>query len=100
MSRIDLIYNLRNGTGEIYLLRNVGSAQEPVFAAPRQFKCCGIPIACTIHGPSAWAGDLNGDGEPDLAGCVEWSVYPRPGARRSVSWTAVRASLVASVGER
>ena len=72
---IDLIYNLA-GTGEIYLLRNVGSKREPVFAAPRQLKCYGEPISFTIHGPNAWPGDLNGDGKPDLLGCVEWSVYP------------------------
>jgi len=71
----DLVYNLA-GTGEIYLLRNVGSAQEPVFAEPRQMCCYGEPLAFTIHGPNAWAGDLNGDGKPDLLGCVEWSVYP------------------------
>ena len=72
---MDLIYNLA-GTGEIYLLRNVGSKEEPVFESPRQMKCYGEPIAFTIHGPNAWAGDFNGDGKPDLLGCVEWSVYP------------------------
>ena len=72
---MDLIYNLA-GTGEIYLLRNAGSRSEPVFAAPRQLKCYGEPISFTIHGPNAWPGDLNGDGKPDLLGCVEWSVYP------------------------
>ena len=71
----DLVYSLA-GTGEIYLLRNVGSQEEPVFAPPRQFKCYGEPISFTIHGPNAWATDLNGDGKPDLLGCVEWSVYP------------------------
>ncbi|NKB71616.1 MAG: hypothetical protein GKR89_31465 [Candidatus Latescibacteria bacterium] len=73
--RTDLIYNLA-GTGEIYLLRNIGTPQEPLFAAPRQFKYYGEPIACTIHGPNAWAGDFNGDDKPDLLACVEWSVYP------------------------
>ena len=72
---IDLIYNLA-GTGEIYLLRNVGSKEEPLFAAPRQMKCYGEPISFTIHGPNAWPGDFSGDGKPDLLGCVEWSVYP------------------------
>ena len=72
---IDLVYSLA-GTGEIYLLRNVGTPEEPVFAPPRQFKCYGEPISFTIHGPNAWAADLNGDGKPDLLGCVEWSVYP------------------------
>ncbi len=71
----DLIYNLA-GSGEIYLLRNVGTVTEPVFAAPRQMACYGEPLAFTIHGPNAWAGDFNGDGKPDLLGCVEWSVYP------------------------
>ncbi len=72
---IDLVYSLA-ATGSIYLLRNVGSAAEPVFDAPREFKCFGEPISFTIHGPNAWPCDLNGDGKPDLLGCVEWSVYP------------------------
>ena len=72
---IDLIYNLA-GTGEIYLLRNVGTREAPLFAEPRQMACYGEPIAFTIHGPNAWPGDFNGDGKPDLLGCVEWSVYP------------------------
>ena len=71
----DLIYNTA-GTGKIYLLQNVGTQKAPVFAAPREFKCYGEDIAFTIHGPNAWPGDLNGDGKPDLVGCVEWSVYP------------------------
>lgn len=72
---MDLIYS-NAATGKIFLLRNVGSKTEPVFAAPREFKCYGEPIGFTIHGPNAWAADLNDDGKPDLLGCVEWSVYP------------------------
>lgn len=72
---IDLVYNCA-GTGKIYLLRNVGSPEAPVFDLPREFRCYGEEIAFTIHGPNAWPGDLNGDGKPDLLGCVEWSVYP------------------------
>ena len=72
---IDLVYNLA-GTGKIYLLRNVGSLDAPVFDLPREFRCYGEEIAFTVHGPNAWPGDFNGDGKPDLLGCVEWSVYP------------------------
>ena len=73
--RMDLLYNLA-ATGEIYLLRNAGTPSEPLFELPRQLHCYGEPIAFTIHGPHAWAGDFNGDGKPDLLGCTEWSVYP------------------------
>ncbi len=72
---IDLVYNVA-GTGKIYLLRNVGSSDAPVFDLPREFRCYGEEIAFTVHGPNAWPGDFNGDGKPDLLGCVEWSVYP------------------------
>ena len=74
--RLDLIYNTA-GSGHIYLLANVGSPTDPVFDLPRQFKLYGEPFTpFTIHGPNAWPADLNGDGLPDLLGCVEWSVYP------------------------
>jgi len=71
----DLLYSLA-GTGEIYLLSNVGTRAEPLFAPPRQMRCYGEPLAFTQHGPHPWVADLNGDGKPDLLGCVEWSVYP------------------------
>lgn len=73
--RLDLIYNTA-GTGHIYLLLNAGTDTDPVFDLPRQLCCYGEPISFTIHGPNAWPGDLDGDGKPDLLGCVEWSVYP------------------------
>jgi hypothetical protein len=72
---LDLVYS-NAGTGKIFLLRNVGTKEEPLFAAPREFTCYGKPIGFTIHGPNAWPADMNGDGKPDLLGCVEWSVYP------------------------
>mgnify|MGYP001286976086 CR=1 FL=1 len=71
----DLVYSLA-ATGKIYLLRNVGTGEEPLFDVPREFKYYGEEMGFTIHGPNAWAGDFNGDGKPDLLGCVEWSVYP------------------------
>jgi hypothetical protein len=76
---MDLIYSCA-GTdaekGSIYLLRNVGTKAEPVFEKPRVMRCFGEPIKVTDHGPMAWAGDLDGDGLPDLLACTEWSVYP------------------------
>ena len=71
----DLVWSLA-GSGEIHLLRNIGDRHEPRFARPRRLACYGEPLAFTIHGPSAWPADFNGDGKPDLLGCVEWSVYP------------------------
>ncbi|MBC8874381.1 MAG: VCBS repeat-containing protein [Planctomycetes bacterium] len=79
---MDLIYSVagsHSGTqdsGSIYLLRNCGTKAEPVFAAPQTMRCFGEPIRITNHGPHPWAGDLDGDGKPDLVCCVEWSVYP------------------------
>ncbi len=72
--RLDLIYSTA-GSGHVYLLRNVGSPEEPVFAEPRQLRCYGEPLAFTVHGPHAWPFDF-GSGRPGLVGCVEWSVYP------------------------
>ncbi len=78
----DLIYSLagaQNGTkdgGSIYLLRNVGTKTAPSFASPETMCCFGEPIRITNHGPHPWPGDFDGDGQPDLVTCVEWSVYP------------------------
>ena len=78
----DLIYSVagaHHGTqdgGSIYLLRNVGSKSDPVFAEPETMRCFGEPIRITNHGPHPWPGDFDGDGKPDLITCVEWSVYP------------------------
>ena len=78
----DLVYSVagsHNGAkdgGSIYLLRNVGTRREPVFAAPTTMRCFGEPIRITNHGPHPWPGDFDGDGKPDLVTCVEWSVYP------------------------
>ncbi len=79
---LDLVYSTggsHHGTlegGSIYLLRNVGTRTSPLFDAPRTMKCYGRPIRITNHGPHPWIGDYNGDGLPDVIGCVEWSVYP------------------------
>ena len=64
------------GGSSIQLLRNVGTPTEPRFESPRPMRMYGAPIAMTHHGPHPWAGDLDGDGLPDLVACVEWSVYP------------------------
>ncbi|MHC4879261.1 MAG: FG-GAP repeat domain-containing protein [Planctomycetota bacterium] len=78
----DLIYSVagaHSGTkdgGSIYLLRNVGTKTDPVFAEPVTMRCFGEPIRITNHGPHPWPGDFDGDGKPDLIACVEWSVYP------------------------
>ncbi|HOE12410.1 MAG TPA: VCBS repeat-containing protein [bacterium] len=76
---LDIVYSCAGTVpekGSIYLLRNVGTATEPVFDSPRTMCCYGKPIKVTSHGPHPWAGDLDGDGLPDLLTCVEWSVYP------------------------
>ncbi|MDA0832160.1 MAG: VCBS repeat-containing protein [Planctomycetota bacterium] len=78
----DLIYSIAGAHGgsqdggSIYLLKNVGTASKPLFDAPQTMKCFGEPIRITNHGPHPWPGDFDGDGQPDLITCVEWSVYP------------------------
>ena len=75
---IDLVYSCSGSTpkGSIYLLRNVGTKQQPEFEEPRTLSCFGQPLYLTAHGPHPWVGDYDGDGTPDLVACVEWSVYP------------------------
>ncbi len=74
---IDLIYSLagRPSGGSIHLLRNVGRARRLASSHPA-LRVFGELINITDHGPHPWAGDLDGDGLPDLLACVEWSVYP------------------------
>ncbi|WP_372933860.1 FG-GAP repeat domain-containing protein [Mariniphaga sediminis] len=74
----DLIYACAGSadSSSIYLLKNIGTKESPLFAAPRTFCCFGDPIKVTYHGPHPWVGDLDGDGKPDVLTCVEWSVYP------------------------
>lgn len=75
---LDLIYSCAgsDSNGSIYLLRNVGTKKQPRFDTPRILRYFGEPIFVSAHGPHPWAGDLDGDGKPDLVTCVEWSVYP------------------------
>jgi len=75
---LDLIYNCAGSatSTSIYLLRNAGTEEAPVFEPPRTLSSFGTPIKITNHGPNAWSGDVDGDGLPDLLTCVEWSVYP------------------------
>ena len=74
----DLIYSLAGQpkSGSIHILKNVGTKTEPVFASPKPMKIFGKLVNITAHGPHPWAGDLDGDGKPDILACVEWSVYP------------------------
>lgn len=79
---MDLIYSCAGShagiqdNGSIYLLLNRGTRETPVFSAPQTMRCFGEPIRITNHGPNAWPCDFDGDGQPDLITCVEWSVYP------------------------
>ncbi len=101
---IDLVYSVAGADdetqdrGSIYLLRNCGSRTEPLFEAPVTLRCFGEPIRLTSHGPHPGVGDFDGDGQPDLLPCVEWSVYPfyrhaalRMLARPELSWSPVEA---------
>jgi hypothetical protein len=76
---IDIIYSCAGteaAKGSIYLLRNCGTATDPVFEPPVTLCCFGDPIKVTSHGPHPAVADINGDGKPDILTCVEWSVYP------------------------
>ena len=77
----DLVYAIAGAQGgakdggSIYLLLNVGTKTDPVFAPPETLRCYGTPIRISNHGPHPWCGDFDGDGTLDLIPCTEWSVY-------------------------
>ncbi len=74
---MDIIYGLSSGDSPtIVLLKNMGTATDPVFAPPQTMSLYGSPINITNHGPHPFAGDFDGDGLADLLACTEWSVYP------------------------
>jgi len=60
----------------IFLARNVGTDAAPVYEKDRPLRFFGKQFYITRHGPHPWAGDLDGDGKPDLLCYTEWSVYP------------------------
>ncbi len=77
--RFDLVYSRATSDRSkdtIFLARNVGTDADPVFEPERPLRAFGKRIYITRHGPHPWAGDLDGDGKPDLLCYVEWSVYP------------------------
>ena len=73
----DIVWSLAFKPGDtIYLLRNEGTKELPVFAPPEPLRLFGEPISVSKHGPHAAASDMDGDGRPDLLCYTEWSVYP------------------------
>ncbi len=62
-------------TDTIYLARNVGTNKDPIFEY-EPLRLFGEMLYITRHGPKAGAGDLDGDGKPDVLASTEWSVYP------------------------
>ena len=75
---LDLVYSHagRPSGGSIQLLRNVGTARRRHSSRPSRCARSASRSTLPLHGPHPWAGDLDGDGLPDLVACVEWSVYP------------------------
>ena len=76
---LDIVYSraTSNATADtIFIARNIGTNEEPLFKDERPLRFFGEPIYITSHGPHPWAGDLDADGRPDLLCYTEWSVYP------------------------
>lgn len=77
--RQDIVYSAatnKRGSDTIFLVLNHGTNADPRYDAVRPLRHFGKPIYITRHGPHPWAGDFDGDGQPDLVCYTEWSVYP------------------------